>query len=61
MPADCWALGVLLYILLAGRFPFRGKDDVELFRNISKAEFRDIPTVSAQAKALLKNILQSNP
>ena len=33
-PADIWALGVLLFALLCGKFPFRGQNDKELYTNI---------------------------
>jgi MAP/microtubule affinity-regulating kinase len=33
-PADVWALGVLLFAILCGSFPFRGSNDRELYRKI---------------------------
>jgi len=33
---DMWALGVLLYALLAGAFPFRGQNEKELYGKISR-------------------------
>ena len=37
---DMWAIGVLLYILLAGMFPFRGQSEGELFNKIQKGYFK---------------------
>lgn len=32
--ADVWALGIVLYVLLCGKFPFKGNTDSELFKKI---------------------------
>jgi len=33
---DCWALGVTLYVMLVGRFPFDGDGDMQLLWQIAK-------------------------
>ena len=37
-PADIWALGVLLFALLCGKFPFKGQNDKELYSHICTKE-----------------------
>ncbi len=33
---DCWALGVLAYVLVCGKHPFRGKSKKEILMNIER-------------------------
>lgn len=39
-PADIWALGVLLFTILSGCFPYRGATDKELYDKISRAAYK---------------------
>ena len=39
-PADIWALGVLLFIILCGSFPYRGATDQELYTKISNSDYK---------------------
>lgn len=60
-PADIWALGVLLYAMLCGCFPFRGSTDKELYRRIMRGTFHLPDHLSNKSKALLLRIMQVDP
>ena len=59
-PADVWALGVFLFTMLCGCFPYRGATDEELYGKISNAEYK-VPidfhsSLSAEAIDLLASL-----
>ena len=37
--SDVWALGVVLYVLLCGRFPFKANTEHELYHKIRRGSF----------------------
>jgi serine/threonine protein kinase len=55
-----WALGVLLFTMLCGQFPYRGSTDEELYGKISRAEYKipsDIDLIlSKDAKELISSL-----
>ena len=62
---DIWSMGVILYILLCGYFPFYHENERELYRQIKAGKF-DMPVeewghVSDNAKDLVRKMLQINP
>jgi serine/threonine-protein kinase 40 len=62
-PSDMWALGVLLYTMLYGQFPFYDNTPHELFRKIKAVEYT-IPEdgrVSPATIALIRGLLTLDP
>ena len=55
---DIWALGVLLYELLHGFAPFKGKSVKEVQESILKGSYEMSPRLSDSARHLITNILQ---
>lgn len=61
--ADVWAIGTMLYQLLTGEAPFRGKDLKSLAEHIEKKEFKikNPDKISSQANSLLHKMLKKDP
>jgi calcium-dependent protein kinase len=62
---DVWSCGVIMYILLCGQPPFKGKSHKEIFEKIRYGKFSFIHPewahVSRLAKILIKKMLTYNP
>ncbi|CAK7350406.1 unnamed protein product [Dovyalis caffra] len=59
--ADIWSCGVILFVLLAGFLPFHDQNLMELYRKITKGDFRCPNWFHPEAKKLLSRILEPNP
>ncbi|UYV61842.1 TSSK4 [Cordylochernes scorpioides] len=58
--ADMWSIGVILFVMLYGRFPFSSNNLVTLVRQTEKPlEFPRNPPTSVEAKLLISRILKS--
>jgi len=59
--SDFWALGCIIYQLLAGRPPFKGNNEYQTFQKIIKMEY-DLPDeIPDVAKDLIKKLLVEDP
>lgn len=63
--ADCWSIGVLLYMLLSSQMPFYGKKRRHVVEKITQCKYeyhgRRWKKISPQARALVDSLLQVDP
>lgn len=74
-PVDIWCLGILLYVLMCGNFPFKGihlyfiiiiyiyigLDEKDLYKKIIKGSIEIPNHVPIGAKFLITKLLRSEP
>lgn len=61
---DLWSMGVVLYILLSGKVPFPGRNELEIIGNVIKGEFHFnhevFKKISPESKDLISKLLDKN-
>jgi serine/threonine protein kinase len=56
-PVDMWSMGILLYALLCGCFPFRAKSYPDLYRRIARGQFVIPEDLSPAVQDLIRQLL----
>ncbi|KAI3783531.1 hypothetical protein L1987_42615 [Smallanthus sonchifolius] len=59
--ADIWSCGVILFVLLTGQLPFNDPNIMQMYKKISKAEYKCPHSFPPEVRRLLKRILDPNP
>uniref|UniRef100_A0A8C4NNX2 Protein kinase domain-containing protein n=1 Tax=Eptatretus burgeri TaxID=7764 RepID=A0A8C4NNX2_EPTBU len=59
--ADMWSLGIMLYTMLVGRYPFQDAEPAALFQKIRRGQFALPEGLSARARCLVRSLLRRDP
>ncbi|CAO1360410.1 unnamed protein product [Diamesa hyperborea] len=59
--ADMWSLGVILYTMLIGRYPFNDSEHASLFAKISRGLYVLPDCLSSKARCIIRALLRRDP
>jgi tribbles-like protein len=59
--ADMWSLGIILYAMLVGMYPFYDIDRASFFAKIAMGNFIIPDYLSSRAKCLIRSLLRREP
>uniref|UniRef100_A0A4D5R9F4 Tribbles-like protein 2 n=1 Tax=Scolopendra viridis TaxID=118503 RepID=A0A4D5R9F4_SCOVI len=59
--ADMWSMGVMLYTILVGRYPFHDSEPSLLFAKIRRSCLAVPDWLSSRARCLIRGLLRPNP
>jgi len=59
--ADLWSLGVLIYKLYCADFPFKGKNEKDLYKSIQRGKFRMASYTPDYVKKIIVSMIELNP
>ncbi len=59
--ADMWSLGILVYKIFCADFPFKGKDEKELYKAIKLGKFTMASYTPEYAKKIITSLIVLNP
>ena len=59
--ADLWSLGVLVYKIFCADFPFKGKNENDLYKNIQKGKFRMKAYIPEYVKKVISALIEISP